>query len=472
MLSSFLPASLTRRLTLYYAAAFFVFLGASYLLLFWSINAVLESKMDEDLAEDIEEFSEVLSNTGVDGVITDMEKEVIGGEHETVFLQLYRSGKQLIHSTNLDNWATLDVNESLISEQFDNATENTLVTLDFPHHESETRVVYGRISPDYMMVIGESNEERDDVMELLFIVFMVVFLITLPLASLMVWLLTRRSIAGIKSVSNAAQHIKSGNLDTRVNAVGQANEVQTLADTFDAMADRIQDLIRNMREMTDNVAHDLRSPISRVRLLCESALQSPDSPDQFEQAAKDSIAECDRLIKMINTSLDVVETEAGVITRARAEFDVHTLVDDACELFEPVADEKNISLTTDIKTQCKVFGDVTSVQRLVANVLDNAIKYTRPGGMINVQMTSNNDEIEVLVTDNGIGVDSKDYENIFSRFYRVDPSRTSSGCGLGLSYARAVARAHGGDITVTSKRGCYTTFRITLPCTSEFIDEH
>ena len=378
-------------------------------------------------------------------------------------MQLYRSNGQLVHSTDMEYWFELQPDPILIDEQFTQAGK-TLVTLDLQAHESVTRAVYGGLSAEYMLLIGESSEERDDIMELLVVAFALVFVLTLPLASLMVWLLTRRSISGIKAVSHAAFDIEAGNLNTRVNAVGEADEVQTLADTFDAMADRIQSLIRNMREMTDNIAHDLRSPISRVRLLCESALQEPASVKQFKQVAEDSIAECDRLIKMINISLDVAETEAGLGMRGRGEFDMKSLTADACELFEPVAEEKGISMTTELQVSSTVVGDVNSIQRMVANVLDNAIKYTQPNGHINVVLTSNSKVMELLVTDSGVGIDEQDYEKIFNRFYRVDPSRSSSGCGLGLSYARAVARAHDGDITVSSKKGSFTTFTISLPC--------
>ena len=167
---------------------------------------------------------------------------------------------------------------------------------------------------------------------------------------------------------------------------------------------------------------------------------------------------------MINTSLDVAETEAGVGMRSRGEIDMKSLVNDACELFEDVAEEKGISMTTDLDVQCSVVGDVMSIQRMVANVLDNAIKYTTSGGNINTSLKVKDNVMELLVTDCGVGVDKQDYEKIFNRFYRVDPSRSSSGCGLGLSYARAVARAHDGDITLSSKKGSFTTFTITMPC--------
>lgn len=146
-------------------------------------------------------------------------------------------------------------------------------------------------------------------------------------------------------------------------------------------------------------------------------------------ADEDSIAECDRLIRMINTSLDVTETEAGVTNRRHTEFDVTSVVDDACELIETVAEEKGITLTTQLDNACLFTGDFNCIQRMVANVLDNAVKYTPSGGKIYVSMALENNLLNLDFMDNGVGLDEADYDNIFNRFYRINPSRASNGCG-------------------------------------------
>ncbi|MBX2882277.1 MAG: HAMP domain-containing histidine kinase [Granulosicoccus sp.] len=455
--------SLTRTLTLYYALAFSLFLGATFLVLYLAIGATLNSRMDEDLDEDVEEFARYLAVSGVQALKTEMDKEASGGEEETVLIQLFDRSGSIVHSTDVEAWAGFTADQALLAGRYENPAAVELQTLEVPNQESETRVIYGALSPDYVLVIGESHHERDEVMELLAIAFSVVFILALPLATLLVLLLTRRSIAGIKSVSRAANDIKAGNLDRRVNASGQVLEVQTLADTFDAMASRIQILIRDMREMTDNIAHDLRSPLGRVRLLAESIEKAPSTDEFGRQAAADTIAECDRLIRMINLSLDVAETEAGVGGAQRVTVNMTELVEDACELFEAVAEQKNLELSKQLKNSLWIFGDFNSLQRMVANILDNAIKFTSSGGEVAVTLYNRDDKLVLIIRDTGIGIDEENLEGVFNRFFRVDPSRTSSGCGLGLSYSRAVARAHGGDITVQSGAGKYSEFRIVMP---------
>lgn len=455
--------SLTKRLTLSYALAFSWLLGAVFISLLWFVGTALDARIQEDLTEDVDEFSGYLAKHGTTGVIEEMEKEAAGPERETTLLQLYRSNGSLVHSTDREYWGSWSIEQNQVLERTAALDDVAYESISVPQLESDARVVIGALSHEFVLVIAESNDERDEIMELLSIAFLTVFLLTVPLLAFLVWLLTRRSLVGIKKVSEAAMEIKAGNLDRRVGVRGQATEVQTLADTFDAMADRIQALIRNMREMTDNIAHDLRSPLGRVRLLSESVLHTITNDNDYRIAAENTVAECDRLIKMINTSLDVAETEAGVTIRPHEQFDMAELVRDACELFEPMAEELGINLEHAVEGSVQFEGDLTALQRMLGNVLDNATKFTSSGGVVSVSLAQDRDLLEVTVRDSGIGIDASDYDQIFHRFYRVDPSRSSSGCGMGLSYSRAVARAHGGNIDVSSVKGEYTEFVITLP---------
>ena len=167
---------------------------------------------------------------------------------------------------------------------------------------------------------------------------------------------------------------------------------------------------------------------------------------------------------MINTMLLISKTEAGVEKPSREEVDVAALVRKACELFEPIAEEKNVSLNYAAAEKAIVSGDARMLQRMLANILDNAVKYTRSGGKIDVSLSeAKNHNITISVKDTGVGISEADLPRIFERFYRCDQSRSQPGTGLGLSLARAIARAHGGDITVTSTVNQGSTFNITLP---------
>jgi heavy metal sensor kinase len=283
-------------------------------------------------------------------------------------------------------------------------------------------------------------------------------------AAIIGWFMARRALAGVEAVTRTARHISESSLTERVPVKKHQDEIDQLAITFNQMLDRIQTLVTGIREMSDNIAHDLKSPITRIRGISEVSLSAGASEKEYENMAASTVEECDRLLDMINTMLVISRTEAGVNKLDAKELDIGAVVRDACELFRSPAEDKDLKLVCDVFGNFSISGDNRLIQRMIANLLDNAIKYTPAGGSVQVTVSTANDTaIAVAVTDTGIGISEKDIPRIFDRFYRCDPSRSEAGIGLGLSFARAVARAHGGDISVFSKSGQGSTFTVTFP---------
>jgi signal transduction histidine kinase len=237
-----------------------------------------------------------------------------------------------------------------------------------------------------------------------------------------------------------------------------------LAATFNQMLDRIQGLMTGIKEMTDNIAHDLKSPITRIRGQAEMALTSGGAADEYEAMAAGAVEECDRLLEMINTMLFISRTEAGVSKPELKPLDLVAVVRDACGLFQSLAEEKRITLTWEAPQRLEMAGDLRLIQRMLGNLIDNAITYTPEGGRVHVALQKNPDRsYSIRVRDSGPGILDRDLPHIFERFYRGDPSRSQTGAGLGLSFARSVARCHGGEITVESSGSSGALFRVTLP---------
>ena len=204
--------------------------------------------------------------------------------------------------------------------------------------------------------------------------------------------------------------------------------------------------------------------ITRIRGISAVTLTNETSLDEYKTMAASTIEECDRLLDMINTMLIISKTEAGVKGSPGRELDLGAVVKDACVLFQPLAEDKGIKMTWDSAGRFPITGDIRMIQRMIANLLDNAIKYTPPDGKIEVEIHNDEGEsVSVSIKDSGIGISEKDLSHIFERFYRCDPSRTETGIGMGLSLARAIAQAHGGDIDVISGLGNGSTFIVTLP---------
>jgi len=179
--------------------------------------------------------------------------------------------------------------------------------------------------------------------------------------------------------------------------------------------------------------------------------------------AGNTVEECDRLLQMVNTMLDITEFEAGGAVWQSSVVSMGEIVADACDLFLPLAEDKGIDLQWDAAEAAVVQGDRRSLQRLLANLLDNALKYTPEGGQVQVAVSRTEGQLAVDIEDSGIGIDESDLPRIFARFYRCDRSRSESGSGLGLSLALAIASAHGGTITVSSHPGQGSRFRLVLP---------
>jgi signal transduction histidine kinase len=221
--------------------------------------------------------------------------------------------------------------------------------------------------------------------------------------------------------------------------------------------------VNGIKEMTDNIAHDLKSPITRIRGQAEIALTGGGSSADLETMAASAVEECDRLLEMINSMLFISRTDAGVTQPELKEIDIAAVIRDACGLFQSLAEEKRIDLTWDAPEYIETKGDIRLVQRMLANLLDNAISYTPRGGWAKVSLRLNPDRSLLITVENsGGGISEKDLPHIFERFYRGDPSRSHPGAGLGLTFARAVARAHGGDITASSS-SAGSTFTVNLP---------
>jgi signal transduction histidine kinase len=289
-------------------------------------------------------------------------------------------------------------------------------------------------------------------------------LIIIILSTLVGWFMARRALSGVVELTRTANAVAEGALKERVPVKGRKDEIDHLAMTFNTMLERINVLIQGMKETNDNIAHDMRSPITLMRGIAETALTNISASDAHRALAGDIIEQCDRLLGMINTMLDISEAEAGVAKLVIEEIDIVPIVQDAVGLFLPMAEDKHIDMKIEIPAHIRIYSDKRKIQRVLGNLLDNAIKFTPPRGTITISVSGNEKQVTIGVRDTGIGISEEDTNRIFERFFRSDKSRSEPGSGLGLSLARAFAYSLGGSITVTSIPGKGSTFMVTLPC--------
>ncbi len=461
-LRKMIPNTLSFKLTSRYALVVIILITASFGASFFSLKNTLSKNMEDDLLDGAIEFKSLLNTEGLSGVKRQIDIEMASDDQSKVFFQLFDKKGSTIYSSDLSHWRLLEKNTDIIEDVF---TTRKFVLRDTQlSNKNNVKTIYYLISPEILLYAGETTEEIREIMSLLSNVFFVMILMVIPLASIVCWLTAKQAVKGINEVRRIASEIEKGNLDKRVSASSQGEEITQLVNTFNTMLDRIRNLISDMKEMTDNIAHDLRSPVARIRAISELVLLNPSTPQKFKTAGSDTIEECDRLIQMINSILDVAEVEAGTLKTPKQMVNISQLVRDACEIFEPMAEQKHINLAFHLKDDCHTYGDIQNLQRMLANILDNAIKYTPKNGRIEVFLACSNKNVEIMIQDNGSGIPQNAQTRIFDRFFRCDQSRTHSGCGLGLSFSRAVARSHGGDINlVDSHTSRGSRFIVTLP---------
>ncbi|HEY8193854.1 MAG TPA: ATP-binding protein [Hyphomicrobium sp.] len=305
------------------------------------------------------------------------------------------------------------------------------------------------LGADMQLIVGRDIEDQRTFADSIRRAFLIGFGV-LSLAGLLGGLAVSRLILNrMDAITSASRSIMEGDLTRRIPTSGGGGELDSLAQNLNEMLDRIEGLMNGLREVSDNIAHDLKTPLNRLRNAAEAALRDPRGGEAYREGLERTIEKSDELIKTFNALLLIARLEAGPLEDSVETFDLGRFVEDVAELYTPAAEEAGFALSIEAEKSVFVRANRQLIGQAVANLIDNAIKYSRggePGSAITVRVYRDPGGIAISVGDHGPGIGAADREKVLKRFVRLEASRTQPGTGLGLSLVAAVARLHHGEV--------------------------
>ena len=454
------------RLALWFTGIFTICSAVAFILFYFLATQTIQRQTDQELLDNASKFSAIIRRNGLVGARELAVVEAQAAGEKVIFFRLVYPTGEVFASSHMSYWQDVHVSKQVLKNLILN--KNSLFeTIYIPSTRQKARLLYSYVATNVILQTGIAMDFYSKFLSAFKKVFIGAMCFIIIFSAVSGWILIRKALSGVTTITKTAQNITGSNLEARVTGTGNKDELDHLAITFNSMLDRIEELVKSIREMSDNIAHDLKSPITRIRGFAELALTHEENLEDYRAMAANTIEESDRLLDMINTMLVISRAEAGECDFEFKKINLSIMIKEACDLFAPLAEDKNIKFHPTIEDQILIVADVRMLQRAFSNLLDNAIKYTPENGKVSVLAFKENQQVTIKIEDTGIGIAPEYFEKIFERFYRAEASRTSAGTGLGLSLARTIVRQHKGDISVSSRQsnhqGSGTVFMMTLP---------
>lgn len=415
--------------------------------IYWQTNVILATQLESAIQAETRSLDEQYRSGGIEQLV-----RTVGERSET-------PGNSLYLLTDAEGHRLAGTFKTVSSELWNSEGRVAFVYRRPAQGGTEERLAYAvvfRLKDGSRLIVGRDIEDRREFGRVVRSAFLW-SLGGMALIGLIGGLLIGRNfLRRIESVTETSQRIMAGDLSRRIPVTASGDEFDRLAASLNAMLQRIAELVEGFKEVSDNIAHDLKTPLTRLRNRTEAALREAHGEQAYRDALQSTIEEADEIIRTFDALLSIARLEAGASSNARSEFDLNAVVGGVCDLYEPVAEEKGIALACETGPATLIRGERQLIAQAVANLVDNAIKYggetngaaSEAGANISVSIALNGENAQIVVADRGPGIPSADRERALRRFVRLEASRSRPGSGLGLSLAAAVARLHGGEVTL------------------------
>jgi len=422
------------------ALVYLVLFGMSSMVLlgfvYWATAGISTSQTDETIHAEVTGLGEQYRNRGLTGLI-EIVRQRSQNQRQSLYLVIDGSGNSL--AGNLNAWPSVETQEGgWLEFSYQRPVGGKTET-----HKARARHLL--LGGDFQLLVGRDIHELLRVEKIMQRTLTWAVALTICLGLVGGMFMSRNFLRRIEVINKTSREIMAGDLHQRVPVAGREDELDRLACNLNEMLDQIERLVTGMRQVTENIAHDLRSPLNRLRSRLEVTLMGESSEDEYRQALELTIDEAAALLETFNALLNIAQAESGQPDGNPEDFDLSALASDMAELYEPVAEEKSITVIKQIEEGVNLHGNRHLLSQALANLLDNAVKYSMEGGSITIMAHQRDDGCELIVADSGPGIPEDDKVRVLDRFVRLEASRNSPGSGLGLSLVNAVAKLHNAE---------------------------
>jgi len=463
-----LRRSVALRLSLWFTVLFAVGFTAVFGFLYFLLGRQLEARESEALRLRLQQYADIYEANGVHGLAERIDEDSAAPHVRSLFVRLISPRGDVVWARVPPDWIDQDAKRVAVPDGWGGWTVRDIYSVRVPRdQQQDLAVVSSLLSDGLLLQVGRSTDNRSALLEPLRRIFIWVGSAAILVGFAVSVVAARRATRPLHQVVETARRIiHTGALDARVPVPERNDDIAELVRHFNTVLDKNAALLRSMREALDNVAHDLRTPLTSMRGTAELALSLP----EIDKAARDALADCversDEVLRLLKALMEISEAEAGVLRLDKTDADLREIVGQATDLYTDVAEAKQIALQFEDGVLLPVFVDVVRVRQAVANLIDNAIKYTPEGGKVTLRLSEQSGNAALEVRDTGPGVPEAEQPRIWERLYRGDQSRSQSGLGLGLSLVRAIVEAHGGTAKVQNASEGGAVFLVRLPLKS------
>lgn len=448
------------RLTLWYSAIFILSSIVLFLITYFFLSASLRQKDQETVQSRLNELQAQYRAGGIIALRNDLKFQTYAGKPNIFLVRLADHNNRTLFLNLPEGSGDFDL--KLLEGQ--TVAQGSWTRIEGREPSGAMEIVSARLPDGFILQVGKNTESRTAFLKSFRNVFVAVMLPMVVLAFVGGQVLAGRALRPVRRLIQMVQDIAdTGDVQARMPVGQTGDELDELARLFNQMLARIETLIQDMKESLDNVAHDLRTPMTRWRGLAETALQTDPDIKTCREVLADCLEESERILTLLKTLMDISEAETGAMHLNLEPVPVAALIARVAELYRYLAEDKQISLAASCPPDLTATIDRPRIEQALANLLDNAVKYTPAGGKVQIEAYQQLPFVVLAVRDSGPGLSPAVILRIWDRLYRGDKSRSTRGLGLGLSLVKAVVEAHGGRVEVVSEPGQGSRFSMYLP---------